>query len=76
MDLYRTARETALLGALRVAIALFAMIGRELAMSEAERRSHSRPHRARPARCGERGRRIIDLGQCGRRRRGALSRSH
>lgn len=39
MDLYRTARETALLGALRVAIALFAMIGRELAMSEAERRA-------------------------------------
>ena len=39
MDLYRTARETALLGALRVAIALLAMIGRELHMSEAERRS-------------------------------------
>ena len=39
MDLYRTARETALLGALRVAIALFAMIGRELVMSEAERRA-------------------------------------
>ena len=39
MDLYRTARETALLGALRVAIALFAMIGRELAMNEAERRA-------------------------------------
>jgi hypothetical protein len=39
MDLYRTARETALLGALRVAIALLAMIGRELAMSEAERRA-------------------------------------
>ena len=38
MDLYRTARETALLGALRVAIALLAMIGRELRMSEAERR--------------------------------------
>ena len=37
MDIYRTARETALLGALRVAIALLAMIGRELAMSEAER---------------------------------------
>jgi hypothetical protein len=39
MDLYRTARETALLAALRVAIALLAMIGRELRMSEAERRS-------------------------------------
>ena len=39
MDLYRTARETALLAALRVAIALLAMIGRELNMSEAERRS-------------------------------------
>ena len=39
MDLYRTARETALLGALRVAMALLAMIGRELHMSEAERRS-------------------------------------
>jgi hypothetical protein len=39
MDLYRTARETALLAALRVAIALLAMIGRELKMSEAERRS-------------------------------------
>jgi hypothetical protein len=39
MDLYRTARETALLAALRVAIALLAMIGRELSMSEAERRS-------------------------------------
>ena len=39
MDLYRTARETALLGALRVAIALLAMIGRELAMNEAERRA-------------------------------------
>ena len=39
MELYRTARETALLGALRVAIALLAMIGRELAMSEAERRA-------------------------------------
>lgn len=39
MDLYRTARETALLAALRVAIALLAMIGRELQMSEAERRS-------------------------------------
>ena len=39
MDLYRTARETALLAALRVAIALLAMIGRELHMSEAERRS-------------------------------------
>ena len=39
MDLYRTARETALLAALRVAIALLAMIGRELDMSEAERRS-------------------------------------
>ena len=43
MDLYRTARETALLGALRVAIALLAMIGRELAMNEAERRAiHAR----------------------------------
>lgn len=39
MDLYRTARETALLAALRVAIALLAMLGRELHMSEAERRS-------------------------------------
>jgi len=39
MDLYRTARETALFAALRVAIALLAMIGRELEMSEAERRS-------------------------------------
>ena len=39
MDLYRTARETALLAALRVAIALLAMIGRELKMSEVERRS-------------------------------------
>jgi hypothetical protein len=39
MDLYSTARETALLGALRVAIALFAMIGRELAMSESEPRA-------------------------------------
>ena len=39
MDLYRTARETALFAALRVAIALLAMIGRELQMSEAERRS-------------------------------------
>ncbi|MGE3294185.1 MAG: hypothetical protein AB7I59_04385 [Geminicoccaceae bacterium] len=39
MDLYRTARETALLGALRVAIALLAMIGRELHMSAPERRS-------------------------------------
>ena len=39
MDLYRTARETALLGALRVAIALLAMIGRELNMSKSERRS-------------------------------------
>ena len=39
MDLYRTARETALLAALRVAIALMAMIGRELRMSEMERRS-------------------------------------
>ena len=39
MDIYRTARETALLAALRVAIALLAMIGRELDMSEAERRS-------------------------------------
>ena len=39
MELYRTARETALLGALRVAIALLAMIGRELAMNEAERRA-------------------------------------
>lgn len=39
MDLYRTARETALLGALRVALALLAMIGRELRISEAERRS-------------------------------------
>ena len=39
MELYRTARETALLGALRVAIALLAMIGRELAMSVAERRA-------------------------------------
>ncbi len=39
MDIYRTARETALLGALRVAIALLAVIGRELSMSEAERRS-------------------------------------
>ena len=39
MELYRTARETALLGALRVAIALLAVIGRELAMSEAERRA-------------------------------------
>jgi hypothetical protein len=39
MDLYRTARETALLAALRVAMALLAMIGRELRMSEAERRS-------------------------------------
>ena len=39
MDLYRTARETALLGALRVAIALFAMLGRELAMSEAASRA-------------------------------------
>ena len=39
MDLYRTARESALLAALRVAIALLAMIGRELQMSEAERRS-------------------------------------
>ena len=39
MDLYRTARETALLAALRVAIALLAMIGRELQMTDAERRS-------------------------------------
>ena len=38
MDLYRTARDTALLAALRVAIAFLAMIGRELNMSEAERR--------------------------------------
>jgi hypothetical protein len=39
MEIYRTARETALLAALRVAIALLAMIGRELRMSDAERRS-------------------------------------
>ena len=39
MEIYRTARETALFAALRVAIALLAMIGRELRMSDAERRS-------------------------------------
>jgi hypothetical protein len=39
MDLIRTAKEMALMAALRAAITLVAFLGRELGMSEAERRA-------------------------------------
>jgi hypothetical protein len=39
MDLIRTAKEMALMAALRAAITLLAIIGRELALTEAERRN-------------------------------------
>jgi hypothetical protein len=39
MDLIRTTKEMALMAALRAAITLVAIIGRELGMSEAERRA-------------------------------------
>ena len=39
MDLFQTAKEMALMAALRAAIALLTLIGRELALSEVERRA-------------------------------------
>jgi hypothetical protein len=39
MELLKTAKEMALMAALRAAITLLSLIGRELALSEAERRA-------------------------------------
>lgn len=39
MDLYKTAKEMALMAALRAAIALLSFIGSQLALSDAERRA-------------------------------------